>query len=356
MKSKSVAQSLLAFVPIVLACTLFSSPARATSTTVWISPSAGDWFHAPNWSTGVPSGTADAFVNNGNKVSIDSPGATARSPTLGAAVGDSGTLLVDGSAGPNLGGSLDVGPCFNCEGTSVEGTLYIGRGGSGEMTITNGGVVESERFAYIAPENGGRLAPSSGVVTVDGANSVWAISGTSAKLSIGADGFSNNGGTALLTVTNGGSVIVNNGAVTTVPVVVGTSGTLTGNGTVTINANGIASRVVAVNGTLAPTGTLTLNSHLSLNEPATTVCNVTPSAADRVNVSLVAYLRGRLSVNMQGTFTPAVTRYTLLYAAGGRYFEAAQFTSVSINYPTRQNFTPRITYEGNYVYLDLDFF
>lgn len=116
MKSKSVAQSLLAFVPIVLACALFSSPARATSTTVWISPSSGDWFHAPNWSTGVPSSTADTFLNNGVKVSIDAPGATARSLNVGVAGGDFGAVLIDGSAGAS-GGTLHVAPCPTCEGT-----------------------------------------------------------------------------------------------------------------------------------------------------------------------------------------------------------------------------------------------
>jgi hypothetical protein len=75
-----------------------------------------------------------------------------------------------------------------------------------------------------------------------------------------------------------------------------------------------------------------------------------------VNVSFVAYLGGRLSVNMEGTFLPTgVNRYVLLYAAQGRAPTRPEFESVSIKYPTDQNFTPRITYEGNYVYLDLDF-
>lgn len=139
------------------------------------------------------------------------------------------------------------------------------------MSITNGGLVSSEGFAYIAP-----LAGASGVVTVDGANSTWALYNTG-KLLIGTDvGASGNGGTALLQATNGGTVIVNNDALTSNGVVVGTSGTVTGNGTVTINATSIASRLMNVHGTLAPTGTLTLHSYLSLNSDATTVCNVTP--------------------------------------------------------------------------------
>jgi T5SS/PEP-CTERM-associated repeat protein len=61
------------------------------------------------------------------------------------------------------------------------------------MSITNGGLVSSEGFAYIAP-----LAGASGVVTVDGANSTWALYNTG-KLLIGTDvGASGNGGTALL--------------------------------------------------------------------------------------------------------------------------------------------------------------
>jgi hypothetical protein len=65
---------------------------------------------------------------------------------------------------------------------------------------------------------------------------------------------------------------------------------------------------------------------------------------------------GRLLVVMDGTFLPTgTTRFTLLYAAGGRNFQRDRFATVSIKYPVDQNFTPRITYQGNYVYLDLDF-
>jgi hypothetical protein len=53
---------------------------------------------------------------------------------------------------------------------------------------------------------------------------------------------------------------------------------------------------------------------------------------------------------MTGTFTPG-TRFTLLHAAGG--LGTTQFSSQSIQYPTGQGFTPKITYDANDVYLCL---
>ena len=79
-------------------------------------------------------------------------------------------------------------------------------------------------------------------------------------------------------------------------------------------------------------------------------CTVTPTSCDNVNVSGVAMLDGRFIVNMTGTFTPG-TRFTLLYAAGG--LGTTRFSSQSIQYPTGQGFTPKITYDANNVYLCL---
>jgi hypothetical protein len=143
-----------------------------------------------------------------------------------------------------------------------------------------------------------------------------------------------------------------------IAVSVGVSGTLTGNGTITPNGPNYFARLVSVNGTLAPSKILNLNSHLFLGGTATTLCTVTPTAADRAEVLLTARLNGRLSVIMDGTFSPSgTTRFTLLHAAGGILTDAREFSSVSIKYPTDQGFEPKITYDyvGNNVYLDLLF-
>lgn len=56
-------------------------------------------------------------------------------------------------------------------------------------------------------------------------------------------------------------------------------------------------------------------------------------------------------VTMTGDFSSARTRHTLLYADGGRNYDS-RFRSESINYPTGNGWHPKITYDGDYVYLD----
>jgi len=160
-----------------------------------------------------------------------------------------------------------------------------------------------------------------------------------------------NGGTALLSITSGGTVQVYNNN-TEYSVTVGSSGTLTGNGTITTPSE----PTVDVFGTLAPSsGTLSIGggaytSNLKLESSATTACNVVPQAADNVAISGTATLGGRLSVTMTGTFTCGTT-YTLLTASGGR--GTTKFQSYSITFPPGQNFSPQITYDTNHVYLYL---
>jgi hypothetical protein len=150
--------------------------------------------------------------------------------------------------------------------------------------------------------------------------------------------------TGLLTVTNGGTV-------STPSVVVNGSGTLTGNGTVTGNGTTTS---VTVGGTLAPNWTLTINGNLTFASGGTMQCNVTPSnSGNDAHVTGTAALTGHLSVTMTGSFSSGTTRYTLLYAEGGR--GNTTFLTQSITYDPNQGFTPYITYssDGKYVYLDL---
>src|SRR5207244_1091710 len=99
---------------------------------------------------------------------------------------------------------------------------------------TNGGTVKN-RSAYIAS-----VGPkSNGVVTVSGSETAWYLApGTDcvgAKIFIGCTATSDSGGTALLTVANGGFIVVDNTNDLLNPgVKVGTSGTLTGNGSLAV--------------------------------------------------------------------------------------------------------------------------
>jgi len=352
MKNKSASQSILICLFAVLTFAVCGSPAWADST-AWNNPGTGDWFTPANWSNGVPTFLLDAFISNGGQAEISDPStqAQAHSLTLGQNAGESGTLLVD------------IAPNTQFTNLLMYGTS-VGSGGTGTLLITSGGFVGTIGPASIASTPG-----SNGTVSVKGQvgahASTWTIvapDNNPAQLSIGGT----QGGTAVLDVHDHGAIEVSDSSTQTGPsVVVGPSGTLTGNGLIVVVGAGSTSRQVQVNGTLAPSGASgslrfsfaqNSNSSLTLTHSATTECNVTPQdnpTSPQISVSPgAASLDGRLSVTMTGDFSSAPTRYTLLYAAGGRDPSHLFFSSVSFKYPTGLGWAPQITYDGDYVYLD----
>jgi T5SS/PEP-CTERM-associated repeat protein len=263
-----------------------------------------------------------AQINNGGTAQVNSSGAVACDLTVGFTATQSGTVAVNS-------GSLAV------NGHEAE----IGASGKGTLILTNGGSA-SVGFLTIAALGG---ASSAGTVSVN-ASSLTCT--TSQGIWVGGDP-GGAGGIGLLSVTNGGTVSAGNG---TGIIYVWSSGTLTGNGTVTTTSAG-----VTFDGTLQPSGgtlTITGAGNLTLRSGAAMLSNVVPSSANNVHVSTSggAFLNGRLAVTMTGSFTPGTT-YTLLTADGGRH--DTRFSSVSITFPTGQGFTPQITYDTNHVYLVL---
>ncbi|MDQ6760144.1 MAG: hypothetical protein M3Z32_09810 [Acidobacteriota bacterium] len=282
MKNKSAAPSILICLFIALTFAAYSSPAWAT-TTNWTGASNSDWFNPNNWDNGIPTYLKDAFINNGGKAAINSPGATARTLTLGAGAGDSGTVVVDGT----YGGALSVGsnprPCGGATNQGApfgvgdaEGQIIVGYGGSGTLSITNGGAVSSES-GFVAYLGGGEVLNSNGTVTVDGAGSNWTLGGcTDWRLSISGPPYTfSQGGTALLSVTNGGQVVVNDplGPGSTPVTFVGISGTLTGDGAITVNGAGLYPSSVNIAGTLAPNGALKVKGTLILSSHDVLQCD-----------------------------------------------------------------------------------
>ena len=354
MKHKSSPSVLIGFF-IVLVFAAYSSPVLAAPT-YW-NVTAGDWFTSTNWSAGIPNCSSDAYINNDGKAEIGISGAFARTLTLGenaagGSAADSGTLVVDGTNGAEL--FVGVGPGGSCDAPLIPGSIFVGNGGSGTLDIIDGAEVESGDGSIALGE------VSNGTVTVDGEDSIWRVKG---RLYIGAIPNSDtDGGTALLNVTNGGAVTVFNDFFSVPGVNVGASGTLTGNGTVTVTGTTSFSRQAAVRGTLAPTGTLEIKGNLHLDEAATTLCHVTPTASDMVEVSGAsgtAVIDGHLLVILSGTFTQGedmcTTRITLLHAAGGR-LSGSEFASQSIQgIPLNAPYTAHIRYDSDNVYLDLDF-
>jgi autotransporter family porin len=332
----------------VLTFAICASPALAQTSTTWTA-NAGDWFINSNWSFRTPDCSLDAYVNNGGKPEIDVFKATARSLTLGQYSGDSGNLVVDGT---------DSGTLQVC------GDFYIGNQGNGTFTVNHVGQVSSLNGFIAAGSIGPTGQPSHGSVTVIDPGTTWNIGDFTglAQLLIGIGPGGANGGTGLLLVAGGGRVQVNNLSSQTPAVLIGPSGTLTGDGTVELR-NG-SSTVMEVRGTIAPSGgggTLTIGGDLSFiiaapGDAPTMECTVTygdVTATPKVALSGTALLTGKLSVTMSGTtFTPG-TRYTLLHADGGRFHDS-RFSTYSIKYsPNSQCFTPVITYDDNNVYLYL---
>jgi len=322
----------------ITALALCASPAFA-ATTYW-TDTTGSWFDCThNWSSGCPSCTINAQINNGGTAQVSSPNATASADdlTLGYGTADSGNVSVPGVSGGSL---------------SICGSAFVAYQGTGSMSVTNGGTVggsvATSGNLSIASLSG-QLWTSNGSATVDGTNSTWTVS---SEVDVGGT-TSSAGGTGLLKVTNGGTVSAGTS------VHVWNSGTLAGNGTVNVNSG---SGTATFDGTLAPKGggtTLTFDGNLQLNSTATTQCNVTPqdpSTTPQVSVSAQVSLGGHLSVTMTGDFRSAPTRFTLLYATSVASMHL-KFDSKSLTYPTDQCWYPVITYYSDpsghyYVYLD----
>jgi T5SS/PEP-CTERM-associated repeat protein len=230
---------------------------------------------------------------------------------------DSGTVSVNG-------GSL-----------TVTNEVEVGAYGKGTLTITNRGNVTAGLLTIAALVQGS--VSSFGTVTVDG--STFTIN---TRADVGGDN-GTAGGIGLMTVTNGGTVSASN-------LHVYSSGTLTGNGTVSTTSG------ATIDGTIAPSGRLTIGGNLMFaGTGAAMQSKVVPASADNVYVSAgTASLNGRLSVTMTGDFRSVNTPFTLLYAQGG-IVPNTTFRSVSITYPTDQGWSPRITYDANHVYLQIVF-
>ena len=218
----------------ITALALSMSAAFGASTT-W-RDGTGSWFVDANWYNNQPDSTTDAFINNGGtaQITVDVQ-ALALSLTLGQYAGDTGTVSV---SPPHAG--LDVG-----------GTIFVGYRGSGKLIINNPGGVTSATASIASLTN--ELFLSNGVAIVDGEHSAWAIT---ARFDVG--GYNDNqGGVALLSVTNGGTVSAGN-------LRVYNSGTLTGNSTVR------ATDGITIEGTLTPSGgTITVSGDLGLTTSAT---------------------------------------------------------------------------------------
>jgi hypothetical protein len=111
---------LLGLAVFALSTSSVSAQAQCLQSTTWRG-STGSWFTPANWTNGVPSSITQASINNGGTAQVNNANliANACTLTLGQNAGNSGTVLLDASAG---GGTLTVAD-FVIVGSSGSGTL-----------------------------------------------------------------------------------------------------------------------------------------------------------------------------------------------------------------------------------------
>jgi outer membrane autotransporter protein len=248
--------------------------------------------------------------------------------TTGSILGDvvnNAALTINRSNAYTFGGLISGTGAFNQIGTGTTvltndntftggttisaGTLQLGNGGTSGSIVGN--VLNNATLAF----------NRSNAFTLDGV-----ISGTGAVQQNGAGTTTLTGNSTYTgpTTVNAGTLSVNGSIVSAVTV--NSGGTLGGTGTV-------GSTTVNSGGALAPgnsIGTITVNGNLVLGAGATYVVEVSPSAADRTNVTGTASLNGTLNA----VFTPGAyssNSYTVLSAAGGRTGTFSSFTTTGLS-------------------------
>ena len=168
-------------IAIILAVLASSQNIRAQNTG-WINPGTGDWFVNGNWNSGLPTALTSTSISNGGTAQILSGTAYSRFGYLGFEVNSSGRVAVDGA-----------GSQWNISGASS--LLEIGRsaGSSGNLTISNGGVVNvNSNGVYLGSDS----ASASGAISISGTGSQL----NTTHLRVG------NQGAGSLSVSDGGTV------------------------------------------------------------------------------------------------------------------------------------------------------
>ncbi len=185
---------------------LLAVPA-AHAQTVWMGGSDANWFTAGNWNpAAVPTGGGDVEINtnSGPQPVISGNVAAANNIYVGYDSSSGGNTLLTIQATGNLvsNGNAYIG--YNATasgGVKVDGAntswnlgsnnIFVGEGGNGTLTISNGAGVTSHN-STIGDQTG-----SNGLVNIVGANSNWNVGGS---FTVGDNGVGS------LFVLNGGNV------------------------------------------------------------------------------------------------------------------------------------------------------
>lgn len=313
---------------------------------------------------------------------------TGTGSTLGfmdMAVGALGTgALTVADGGTVVGGSVYIGSAGGEGHVLVTGTdarlmtlagteFRVGNGGTGSLTIANGGTVAIGSGGVTVGFGGGagalnigaaagQTAAGAGVLQADGvdlvagsgvlnfnhtdASYVFAprlLGGGTVRQLAGNTVLNTDSPTFSGAVEIGGGRLAVNGVLGG-SVDVATGGTLGGTGTV--------GNTSISGGTLAPgnsIGTLNVNGNLVFTSASTYMVEIDPATSDRVNVSGTATLGGATVSAIYANGSYVARRYTIVNASGG---VSGTFSAlVNTNLPA--NFTPSLNYDANNAYLDL---
>lgn len=249
--------------------------------------------------------------------------------TLTAANTYSGATTIN--AGTLRGAAANTFSATSATTINTGGTLDLGLlGQTINIVSLSGGTLADGALTGAVTSSGGTLNSLGGGMTLTANSGATNVTGT-------------NTFTGATTV-NGGLLSVN-GTSTASAVTVNAGGTLGGNGTVgntTING-----------GTLAPgnsIGTLTVQGNLVLTAASSYMVEVSPSAADRTNVTGVATFGG---ATVKASFTAGAyvaKQYTILNATGG--IGTSRFGSI-VNTNLPGGFASSLSYDTNNAYLNL---
>ncbi len=285
-----------------------------------------------------PLNPARIVTNAGGQTffNTNSDGGTAQFITVGT-----GFVDFSGSLGPNGDGRIHAG---SIEGTGI---YYIGAGntlvvGGNNLSTTLNGVIADYNPA---PGCGCPPIPGIGNFEKEGTgnlilSSINTYTGTTTvnggKLTVNGSIASSSGST----VNSGGTLIVN-----------GVASSVTVNAGGTLGGNGIVGNATFTGGALAPgnsIGLITVQGSLVLSAATTYMVEISPTNADRTNVTGTATLGGATVNTSFGPGTYTARQYTILNAAGGI---SGTFNPVVTS--PGSNFQAKLSYDVNNVYLSL---
>jgi outer membrane autotransporter protein len=245
--------------------------------------------------------------------------------------------------------------------TTAGSAQLINSGSSAVVNFWTPGPSSDGRITAGSLAGSGRFDLNSVELTVGSNNLSTEVTGvlTGDGLTTGTSLIKTGTGTLTLSGTNTytGATIINDGALVVNGSIAASSSLTMDSGTTLGGTGTVGATTIASGGTLAPgnsIGTLTVNGNLTFNSGGVYAVEISPTAADRTNVTGTATLTGATvqAIALPGSFRQQT--YTILNATGGlggTQFAGLTLTGSSIS-PGARN--PHLTYDTNNVFLVLD--